>query len=490
MRARWIVLALPCLSAAAPAALAAQGAAPTLPVEVFVGRMRFAEPVAPGEVDAAGVRVGVDVGVFTGIRGFYWQRIDGGVPVQAYGAEAQVNLNAGNGVTPFLVGGIAHLDFLQGEAGVEPPADRTLPLVGGGLRLDVWRFGIQGDVRSYLARVDREDGGSDLRHSPLWSVGAAFRLGGRGRAAHAPSAAPLPGEVRFVRGDTVFVIQRDTLAPERFVTIPIPRQGEIYLRYGPPGETRAGPEGIAAAAADEALLERLRRQIVADLEPVLRSLIGSERAELRETVRREVAQAGAALTPEAELRLLERIEAAIALRIRDEIARTGLRADTVAAGEPLVAHPVAPDTAPTRFQPRLRGVRPFAGGNVDRPRQFVAGLRLDLGPFGPDRPRVRLIPEAVLGVGQAGNSVMLAANVAYEASPLVLRGTPVQPYGYAGAGFLFFGARQERRPQREAVLNLGYGVLLPIPNHGADFFVEHQGIDLFDLNRVLVGVRF
>jgi hypothetical protein len=487
------VVILACLLAAAPIVLAAQGAAPSLPVELFAGRLHFAEAVAPGEVDVAGARLGVDVGGFTGVRGFYWQRVAGGVPVQAYGGEAQVNLNAGNGVTPFLVGGIARLDFLgAGEAGAPPPEDRTLPLAGGGLRLDVGRFGVQGALRSYFTHVDGDDGARDLRHSTLWSAGLAFRLGRGARPAPALRPAAAPAEVRYVRGDTVFVVQRDTLAPEHFISIPIPREGEIYLRYGPAGESRIAAPGAgdAAGQVDEALLERLRRQIVADLEPVLRSALAAERADLREMVRAEVARVPPGLTPEAERRLLERIEAAVVLRLRDELARAALQGDTAGMLLPRVDTVLAADTLPPRFQPRFRGLRPYAGGNLDRPRQFVAGLRLDLGPFSDARPRLRLVPEAALGVGQGGTSVMLTANAVYEANPLALRGAAVQPYAYGGLGFLFFGREQVRRPQREAVLNLGYGLLAPIPNHRAEFFVEHQGIDLFDLNRVLFGVRF
>jgi hypothetical protein len=41
------------------------------------------------------------------------------------------------------------------------------------------------------------------------------------------------------------------------------------------------------------------------------------------------------------------------------------------------------------------------------------------------------------------------------------------------------------------VLNLGYGFSAELPGErGGRFFLEHQGIDLFDLNRVLVGLRF
>jgi hypothetical protein len=475
---------------AAPSVLHAQRA-PTVPMEVFAGRIQLADEIGGGDVDVAGVLAGIDVGAYAGVHGFYWRGVEtdplAAGPVQAYGGEGQLNLNVGNGVTPFLVGGVARLDFLEpDDPDATMPEDRTMPLVGAGLRLDVGRLGLQAAVRSYLAQTDGGDGeDGDLRHSPLYTVGAAFRLG---RTRRAPRVAAAPGEVRTVRGDTVYVVRRDSAyASDNFVSIPIPTEGEIYLRYGP--GSRLGSAGTPSAAAplDDPALERLRQQILADLEPRLRGMLAEERQEMAELVRRELA-AASGIDPDAERRLLERIDAVVALRVRDELARAAATGAPPAAAAPAAA---APAPRADRFTPRLSGLRPYVGGNLDRPRQFVAGARLDLGPFDAARPEVRLMPEAALGLGQGGASVMLVANVAYEAARVRVRGVPVQPYGYAGAGFFFLGDPPSGRPGREAVVNLGYGAVLPVPNRSrGEFFIEHQGVDLFDLNRLLVGLRF
>jgi hypothetical protein len=488
-----VSFALPILLAAAPGAVAAQRA-PTVPMEVFAGRIQLADEVGGGDVDVAGVLAGVDVGAYAGLHGFYWRAVQTGPlaagPLQAFGGEGQVNLNVGNGFTPFLVGGLARLDFLEADsAGADAmPEDRTMPIIGAGLRLDVGRFGLQGAVRSYLAQTegDEEGAGSDLRHSPLFTVGAAFRLGRTGRA---PRVAAVPQTNRIVRGDTVYVVQGDTSYHSgQVVSIPIPREGEIYLRYGPGSRMNGAPAAAPAVATplDDAALERLRLRILDDLEPLLRGMLAEERAETAEMVRRELAAAAPGITPDAEARLLERIDALVALRVRDELARASLAGDSAAV--------TAPAPAPARverFVPRFGALRPYLGGNPDRPRQVVGGVRLDLGPFDPARPGVRLVPEAALGVGDGGSSVMIAANVEYQASYLQVRGVPVQPYGYAGAGFLFIKDPPVNRASVEAVVNFGYGAALPVPNRDrGEFFVEHQGVDFFDLNRILVGLRF
>lgn len=487
---RSILLASSLLLAAAPAALQAQRA-PTVPMEVFAGRLQLADEIGGGDVDLVGVLAGVDVGAYAGLHGFYWRAVESDPlaagHVQAFGGEGQVNLNVGNGFTPFLVGGVARLDFLDGaEDGVETPEDRTMPIIGAGVRLDVGRFGLHGAVRSYVteATVD-EGGGSDWVHSPLVSVGAAFRLGRRGGAER---AAAVPAG-RVVRGDTVYVVRGDTSYQSgNFVSIPIPREGEIYLRYGPGEGSRVnGAQGAAPGVAtplDDAALETLRRRILGDLEPLLRGMLAEQRAETVEMVRRELAAASPGMTPEAEARLLDRIDALVALRVRDELTAAQLLGDSAYAARP------APPR-PERFVPRVGGLRPYIGGNFDRPHQFVAGLRMDLGPFDAARPAIRLVPEAALGIGQGGASVLLAGNVAYEASGTEVRGTLVRPYGYVGAGFLFINDPPVNRPGTEAVVNVGYGFSIPVPNRRqGELFLEHQGLDLFDLHRVLVGLRF
>lgn len=476
---RALVAAGAVLLAAAPAS--AQWRGPTVPVEFFVGRQEFASELRVPDQDLAGVRLGLDLADFVGIRGFYWRGLNedhnGVAPIQSYGAEAQLNLNSGRGITPFLVAGVGRVDFMEDfrDEDGNAPGDQDAAILGGGARLDLGRVGVMAAARSYLFQAG-DSLSDDLRSNLQLSAGLTFRLGSAGRR---PVAAVDPRVVRQAP-DTVYVAQEGTVQrregdPQQFVTIPIPREGEIYLRYGPADSAsinRRPSPGDAAVTAGQ--MEQLRRQVLADLEPLLRELMAEERVELRTLVRDELQRIGAAgLTPEAEQRLLENLEARVALRVQDRVG-----------GDSTVRR--------QGFAPRMVGWRGYVGGNLDRPRQFIAGARLDLGPLDPRNPEIRVMPELAIGGGQAGVSVMLAGNVQYDFSDLELAGAPVQPYAYGGLGFFVLTDPNPGRAGREAVLNLGYGANFSFPGRpdGPRMFIEHQGVDLFDLNRLLIGLRF
>ncbi|WP_420127721.1 hypothetical protein [Longimicrobium sp.] len=467
------------LFAAAPAA----AQRPTLPVELFVGRQEFSSELRVLDQDIAGIRLGMDLADYAGIRGYYWRALnedrDGPAPLQSYGVEAQLNLNSGRGITPFLVAGVGRVDFMDSFEDIDgnQPDDRDAAILGGGARLDLGRVGLMAAARGYLFQAP-DSLSDDLRSNLQLTAGLSFRLGSSGRR-----AAGVSPTVLRETPDTVYVSREGTVErreddPRQFVTIPIPREGEIYLRYGPADSAgAAGRPSIGAGAVTAGQLEAVRRQVLADLEPLLRNLMAAERSEMREMVRDELRRIGSAgLTPEVEQRLLENLEARVALRVQDRVGRVD------SAGRP----------ARPGFEPRLREWRVYTGGNVDRPRQFLLGGRLDLGPLDPRNPQLRVVPELAVGGGQAGMSVLLAGNLQYDFIPLQVRGVPLQPYGYGGLGLLVLSDPNPGRAKREAVLNLGYGVNFPVPGRdgGPRLFLEHQAIDLFDLNRLILGIRF
>jgi hypothetical protein len=66
--------------------------------------LRYASKLGLEDQDLAGVRAGIDFSPQVGLRAFYWRGVnddhDGTDPVAGYGGEAQLNLNAGPGISP------------------------------------------------------------------------------------------------------------------------------------------------------------------------------------------------------------------------------------------------------------------------------------------------------------------------------------------------------------------------------------------------------
>jgi hypothetical protein len=126
----------------------------------------------------------------------------------------------------------------------------------------------------------------------------------------------------------------------------------------------------------------------------------------------------------------------------------------------------------------------YTGMNVDKPEQFVFGVRLEMGPVS-NNPNVYFVPELGFGVFNK-SSLLLAGNIRWDVGE-TLRLKGVNPYVYGGPGLLFFSKKIEKQDKTEGVLNLGYGL-------SKDFgtwtgFIEHQGIDIYSLHRILFGAN-
>lgn len=90
----------------------------SLPLDAFAGVLDWNDGSGLEARNVAGVRTGIDFGPLVGLRACYWRGVNGDFArrdgVQSWGAEAQVNLNSGSGLTPFLLGGAGQVDFTGG----------------------------------------------------------------------------------------------------------------------------------------------------------------------------------------------------------------------------------------------------------------------------------------------------------------------------------------------------------------------------------------
>lgn len=472
--------------------------------------------------------------------------------LQSYGGEARFNLASGQGVIPYLVLGAGQLDFMTGyhDRSDSTRADKSVLILGGGLALGIGdRLRLNVGARDNLMSArDLTDlaAADELRSNWSFTAGLGFNLFGGGQQDEA--AARDTDKVRRrddemanartrdddrdtemekprsrddrrdyhgrdERGDRKWSADRyeagdrrhgrdgddDSLAVrgrmrmerqpnyagERMVTFPVPREGEIYVRYGPNPVRETGP---SAGAAD------VRR-------------VPSEES-IRQAIREELGQlnapggAGAgSLNDPQQMELMER-------RILDRLnqAREAAAAATPPPAAPPAATPPAPreerpvtpawpatpatpaaDATPREPGTSVQGLRLYVGDNISAPTQLVAGLRARLGTPGSDS-QVSFVPELAVGNAKGKSSFMVAGNLQVD----LKRPDAVSKFGYytyGGLGFLHTSADDARLDHSGLVFNLGVGAeYLLVP--AVPFFVELQGVDLFDQTRLLLGLRY
>lgn len=549
----------------------------SVPVEPFVGSLRYDDKVGLSAQDFVGIRTGLDFGPFFGLRGYYWRGVthefDDTDPIHSYGGEAQFNLNAGQGGIPYVIVGAGQLDF--GDDFTDGTGagrdDRTMLIVGGGLSFTLGdRIKLDVSARDYLfSQGELEDVSStdQLTNNIALAVGARFSFG----AGYDRTGRPLPSstepsvgpgvETRTVAstGETTpdadstatqppVIVETTNFHGERHVTIPVPTEGEIYVRYGRPGgveiesrfEGRDMSEGMTPAlplpgaevgsvAVDSAattasptptptpgLTSGLTPGATSGLTPgltppattpsldadAIRAVIRDELSAL-EALREpnlagpETESAYGSLSTAQQMELLER-RLADRMDVRIQNRMQGVEDLIDETPDTIVIRDEQPDVTLLGAAPqtvartgmaerwKAQSARFYLGANVDDPNQTIFGGRVDLGPLSPGS-NVHFVPELALGFGSDATSYMVAVNLRYEFQDTSVRGT-WSPYAALGGGVLGFSKDLGGRAKQEGVLNLTYGLTANLGRTIA--FAEHQGVDLFDLNRINLGLKW
>lgn len=441
----------------------------SIPIEPFLGRLEFSDDGMERQV-VAGVRAGIDFGNYFGLRGVYWQGRSDDLRererIQAYGAEAQFNLNAGLGLAPFLVAGAHRLDYGSDyRDGVgRVLADETALVLGGGVGLRLTdNFRLNVSARDFIRTgQDFDDVASvdELTHNWMLSAGFGFSLGrsrdrdgerDRGDARDRErdrDRAGMDDDERWDRamrdrerekGDTARRQKGDTIRG-RTILIPVPENGELYVRYG----------------AASTLRERLM-------------------------ARDTLATAGMTAT---ETDLLIR-----ALSARIDSLQAQLRA--MPAGRVPAPGVVGRDSAriPTVVVDSARTIR-GASGYVAGFDALVLGVQLDAGPlFGVEA--LRLVPEFAIGL-HGDKSVLFSVGGEYRFRPFTVSGTrTLRPHARLGLGLLAAGGDTHS----QFGFNVAYGVTFEprdpsSTSRAPKVFLEHQGIGFFSVNRLAAGLRW
>jgi len=488
----------------------------SIPVEAFAGRLEFDDPTTEKQA-LIGVRTGIDVGNYVGLRGFYWQGRSSDLrtkqSMNGYGAEAQFNFNASRGIAPFLILGGGRLDYepeYRDSLG-RGRKDETALILGGGIGIRLSdQFRINAAARNYVRGPQELDSVSTLKqltNNWMYTVGLSYSINRSRRAAErAPdekrergewssenreprmTAARMPGHMKsdsIVRdslrtmqrlSDSVRVATKTaaritdsllTAGVTRVMTIQVPTLGEVYIRYGDSTSSTmrvVAPRGVMDSAA--------------------------------------TATSGRAATDTAVRQMQSRIDSLTA-RLRDVEARRTPpgRVDTIVVPTiVLTPRTDVPTTMQPGLAPRATYQQPNADGSTRQIRsvspyiagfgQMVLGAQVDAGPiFGIEA--LRFVPDFAIGFGN-DPSVSLAAGAQYDFAPLQVNPTSAfRPHLRAGLGFLAASGNRDS----EFGVNVAYGLTYlgggsaanprrPLP------FVEHQGINFFSTNRFLLGLRW
>lgn len=493
----------------------------SFPVEAFVGQLRYDR----GGLDdqyLAGLRAGVDMR-YVGLRAFYWRGLnddfDDTQRVQGFGGEAQFNIQAGNGLAPFLVLGGGNLDYKDGFVPEDQvlPSDERFLIAGGGIALrltDV--LTLNAAARDYIFSVVDDENLSqpeDLTHNWLYSAGLGVSIGrDRDRdpvIAQAPSPAQRTEDLeqgrqtdRADRSQQARQPQVDTRTGDRVIQIPVPERGEIYIRYGDDGrlevmDRTAGERNAQTVLRTGALTDQQLNQLavaLADqmdvrngLEPAkrtqqpLRTDRMADDAELRRIVREELEVLGIREQLAGISRTLIDIES------RDRTARASVRVDTVRE-RPVVTEAVGERDA--GFFRRLSDPVGYVAAALNGPSHVAFGARVDAGRV-RGMESLHIVPEVAIGFVNDGASLLAAGNLEYRFGRLMIgQNFSIRPAVRSGVGLLSVPG-----DGTEGVLNLIYGFSSGIgaaANGGAgiSWFVEHQGIDLFNRSRIAAGLRW
>jgi hypothetical protein len=507
-----------------------------LAIEPVIGRLDFDGATGLDKQDMVGIRAGLDFGSFFGIRAFHWWgteddfRTTNGFRI--IGGEAQFNLAAGPGITPFLTGGAGQLHWTPRGNGPNPaPADQTAVILGAGVDFNFGRR-----IRASVSARDYILGSADLTADPdlgsvvdpdelihNWQVSAGLKLvlGGSGglirsavptnqpvpiapepAAADRPTdpAAPRVAEApkpdpRAVAPTAAAPAVPTAAAPAvpatpataatadgRNIVIPVPETGELYVRFGDPQGSSPLSRGLVgdpvAGAATPALGAEELREII------------------REEFRRLVADTARTTTDAGQAAALRRLESRIDSLMRlmrdrpaPAAAPAGGRMPAVnpsAAGGGAQASTGAMPTTAVPIDRSLRETRFFTGFATTGPSQILLGLATDIGPVTRRWDFVSLVPSIAIGFGDSRPTYLAALSAEYRFGALPLGDVDVAPMLSIGAG-LFRGRNFE------AVVPTFVGASLEIDEgrlRAFDrVFFGLQGVDFMNGGRFLVGIR-
>lgn len=531
----------------APAGVAAQGLG--VFVQPTVGRVLANKQTLLEDQSLRGVEAGVTLNRIVELSGTWWQATSSDFqstrPLTGYSGDVTLLLSS-TGVKPYIAGGYGTLRFDDGylnSAGLRPK-NRQFVSLGAGLRVPIGSLlSLDVSARDVLMPSDtarrvigalRDSTRRSTTHNVQLRAGLRLTLGGRRakpdptvivqqapppsrreappaaaataeRTANAPrqSTPALPQMVYQigVPGATSAGAAAPTAMIPGFgppgVSFPAPVTGEIIVRYGAGGGGSPADRAASQPVADSTVarlrstLERAMRNLMWPATPSQRAATEAANTSLREfadSVRlHDVNQALRAYVDAfGTMRAQAVVDSLQPTLVAEQVARVRIEArlDSIVTAQRIADSLLAVrNAAVERAGPLVISGVGFGVGT-----QFVLGTRVDLGPPVKSAPWLRLMTDVGVGVGSVGTVTV----VGLLGEARLGRYGRFEPFAEAGSSLV---NRSEPTTSHASGLSLspdlGFGARIRVGSltdngHGR-LFIVNRGVDLFRLNRLLVG---
>jgi hypothetical protein len=531
----------------APAGVAAQGLG--VFVQPTVSRVLANKQTLLEDQSLRGVEAGVTLNRIVELSGTWWQATSSDFqstrPLTGYSGDVTLLLSS-TGVKPYIAGGYGTLRFDDGylnSAGLRPK-NRQFVSLGAGLRVPIGSLlSLDVSARDVLMPSDtarrvigalRDSTRRSTTHNVQLRAGLRLTLGGRRakpdptvivqqapppsrreappaaaataeRTANAPrqSTPALPQMVYQigVPGATSAGAAAPTAMIPGFgppgVSFPAPVTGEIIVRYGAGGGGSPADRAASQPVADSTVarlrstLERAMRNLMWPATPSQRAATEAANTSLREfadSVRlHDVNQALRAYVDAfGTMRAQAVMDSLQPTLVAEQVARVRIEArlDSIVTAQRIADSLLAVrNAAVERAGPLVISGVGFGVGT-----QFVLGTRVDLGPPVKSAPWLRLMTDVGVGVGSVGTVTV----VGLLGEARLGRYGRVEPFAEAGSSLV---NRSEPTTSHASGLSLspdlGFGARIRVGSltdngHGR-LFIVNRGVDLFRLNRLLVG---
>jgi hypothetical protein len=514
-----VLLALASFGPSAAPALAQQPWDLAGTVGGFGGSFQFADSLYLQRASIFGANAGIDLGRGVGLRGYYWQGFDSEaseeIGLRGYGGELQFDLTIFSTLKPFILGGYGRMDFeddYEDQLG-RVVADTDNFILGAGLAWDIARW-LRLDVaaRDYVFRQPRIDGEEipDVRYNNLLVTGGVTFFFGRrkfsGTVDSSGDGGQQPTQVVVPAGLVVGGAAGAAVAGAGQDQAPVPtglseEMTNALVDPNVPTSTQAAQLTIAAVLAreigyldtkfpDQAQLGQPRGIIDGERADTLNDLLAPRLHEAFEYL--ALYEAGALLvelntqldqfnlSPDAKEEIMVRAQAILEQRVEAVRDDSGLY---VAQTDSLIIWRRQEEEKRSRVGATL-------GGSFGNSGQVVLGGQLSFAM--PGSPRWAIVPEAEIGVGGGGTSALVQVGTRYYFDT-----GSSQVYAGGALGLIVFDDKVGNRSGSSVILSPVVG--WEVPSSGGvswlgsgyqGWFVEYQGVDMFDIHRLLVGVNW